>query len=247
MRPPSRKVSLLEEAGKGYGIRNRVAGILKTDATDVGGLATARRMGSILSQSECRKNPRSDAPGAAGHRPADRLGAGDESAFEQLVPLVHAELRRLAHREMGRERAGHTLQTTALVNEAYLRLIDVSQVQWQDRAHFFAMSARLMRRILVDHARSRQSHKRGGGRRRVSFEEVLVVPLERGSDLVALDDALQALAAVDARKCQVVELRYFGGLSVEESAEALHVSPDTILRDWRLAKAWLLRELSGGG
>ena len=174
-------------------------------------------------------------------------GAGDESAFEQLVPLVHAELRRLAHREMGRERAGHTLQTTALVNEAYLRLIDVSQVQWQDRAHFFAMSARLMRRILVDHARSRQSHKRGGGRRRVSFEEVLVVPLERGSDLVALDDALQALAAVDARKCQVVELRYFGGLSVEESAEALHVSPDTILRDWRLAKAWLLRELSGGG
>ena len=173
-------------------------------------------------------------------------GAGDESAFEQLVPLVHAELRRLAHREMGRERAGHTLQTTALVNEAYLRLIDVSRVRWQDRAHFFAMSARLMRRILVDHARSRKSQKRGGATRKVSFEEALVVSAERGSDLVALDDALQGLAAVDARKCQVVELRYFGGLSVEESAEALQVSPDTILRDWRLAKAWLLRELSEG-
>jgi len=173
-------------------------------------------------------------------------GAGDESAFERLVPLVHAELRRLAHREMGRERAGHTLQTTALVNEAYLRLIDVSRVQWQDRAHFFAMSARLMRRILVDHARSRQSQKRGGATRKVSFEEALVVIPERGSDLVALDDALQALAAVDARKSQVVELRYFGGLSVEESAEALRVSPGTIMRDWRLAKVWLLRELSGG-
>ena len=173
-------------------------------------------------------------------------GAGDESAFEQLVPLVHAELRDLAHRAMGRERAGHTLQTTALVNEAYLRLIDVSRVRWQDRAHFFAMSARLMRRILVDHARSRKSQKRGGATRKVSFEEALVVSTERGSDLVALDDALKGLAAVDARKCEVVELRYFGGLSVEESAEALHVSPDTILRDWRLAKAWLLRELSQG-
>ncbi len=172
-------------------------------------------------------------------------GAGDESAFEQLVPLVHEELRRLAHREMGRERAGHTLQTTALVNEAYIRLIDVSRVRWQDRAHFFAMSARLMRRILVDHARSRKAYKRGGAIRVVSLEEALIVSPERGSDLVALDDALKALAAVDARKCQVVELRYFGGLSVEESAEALQVSSDTILRDWRLAKAWLLRELSG--
>lgn len=172
---------------------------------------------------------------------------GDESAFERLVPLVHAELRRLAHREMGRERAGHTLQTTALVNEAYLRLIDVSRVKWQDRAHFFAMSARLMRRILVDHARSRQSQKRGGATRKVSLEEAHVVSSERGADLVALDDALQALAAVDARKCQVVEMRYFGGLSVEESAEALHVSPETVMRDWRLAKVWLLRELSGGG
>lgn len=173
-------------------------------------------------------------------------GQGDESAFEQLVPLVHAELHRLAHREMGRERAGHTLQTTALVNEAYMRLIDVSQVQWKDRAHFFAMSARLMRRVLVDHARARQSQKRGGDARKVTFEEALVVSAERGSDLVTLDDALQALAAVDARKSQVIELRYFGGLSVDETAEALQVSPDTVIRDWRLAKAWLLRELDGG-
>ncbi|HTY42634.1 MAG TPA: sigma-70 family RNA polymerase sigma factor [Thermoanaerobaculia bacterium] len=173
--------------------------------------------------------------------------AGDAVAFERLVPLVHAELRRLAHREMGRERAGHTLQTTALVNEAYLRLVDSSRVRWQDRAHFFAMSAQLMRRILVDHARARRARKRGGGARQVELDEALVVSPERGSDLVALDDALQALAVVDARKAQVVELRYFGGLSANESAEALGVSPETVLRDWRLAKAWLLRELSGGG
>jgi RNA polymerase sigma factor (TIGR02999 family) len=127
-----------------------------------------------------------------------------------------------------------------------MRLIDVSQVQWKDRAHFFAMSARLMRRVLVDHARARQSQKRGGDARKVTFEEALVVSAERGSDLVTLDDALQALAAVDARKSQVIELRYFGGLSVEETAEALQVSPDTVIRDWRLAKAWLLRELDGG-
>ena len=171
-------------------------------------------------------------------------GTGDESAFEQLVPLVHQELRRLAHREMGREGAGHTLQTTALVNEAYIRLIDASRVQWQDRTHFFAMSARLMRRILVDHARSRKAQKRGGPLRALSLEEALLISPERGSDLVALDDALKALAAFDARKCQVVELRYFGGLTAEESAEALQVSRETILRDWRLAKAWLLRELS---
>jgi len=145
---------------------------------------------------------------------------------------------------MGREGAGHTLQTTALVNEAYIRLIDASRVQWQDRTHFFAMSARLMRRILVDHARSRKAQKRGGPLRALSLEEALLISPERGSDLVALDDALKALAAFDARKCQVVELRYFGGLTAEESAEALQVSRETILRDWRLAKAWLLRELS---
>lgn len=173
-------------------------------------------------------------------------GSGDLSALEHLVPLVHEELRRLARRAMARERGGHTLQTSALVNEAYLRLVDLSRVQWQDRAHFFAMSARLMRRILVDHARSRASRKRGGGARKVSFDEALVVSAERGADLVALDDALHALAAVDPRKSQVVELRFFGGLSVEEAGEALGVSPETVARDWRLAKVWLLRELGGG-
>lgn len=170
-------------------------------------------------------------------------GAGDESALSQLIPLVHGELRRLARRLMRGERDGHTLQTTALVNEAYMRLVDLSRVRWQDRAHFFAISARLMRRILVDHARSRKYLKRGGGTRQISFDEALVLPHERAADLVALDDALEALAAVDPRKSQVVELRYFGGLSVEETAESLHVSAETVMRDWRLAKAWLLREL----
>ncbi|MGE5198968.1 MAG: sigma-70 family RNA polymerase sigma factor [Rhodospirillaceae bacterium] len=169
---------------------------------------------------------------------------GDTSALEHLVPLVHAELRRLARRQMRRERAGHTLQTTALVNEAYLRLVDLSRIRWQDRTHFFAMSARLMRRILVDHARSRRYLKRGGNAPRVTFDEGLAVSAEPAADLVALDDALQAMARVDARKSQVVELRYFGGLSVEETAEALHVSPETVMRDWRLAKAWLLREIT---
>jgi len=144
---------------------------------------------------------------------------------------------------MGHERQGHTLQATALVNEAYLRLIDVRQVRWQNRAHFFAVSARLMRRILVDSARSRLYQKRGGGAPRVTLDEALLVGTERGKDLVALDDALQALSALDPRKGQVVELRYFGGLTVEETAEALHVSPDTVMRDWKLAKVWLLREL----
>ena len=172
-------------------------------------------------------------------------GGGDQSALEQLMPLVHVELRRLARREMGRERPNHTLQTTALVNEAYIRLIDLSRVRWQDRAHFFAMSSRLMRRILVDHARARQSQKRGGGVPRVSIDEALAVAPERGPDLVALDDALQALATLDERKSRVVEMRFFAGLSVEETAEALHVSPETVMRDWRLAKVWLLRELTG--
>ena len=172
-------------------------------------------------------------------------GQGDEAALEQLVPLVHGELRRLARRHMGHERQGHTLQATALVNEAYLRLIDVQEVHWQNRAHFFAMSARLMRRILVDFARSRHYQKRGGGAQQVSLDEALVVCKERGQDLVALDDALQALAAIDPRKSQVVEMRFFGGLSVEESAEALHISPETVMRDWKLAKVWLARELSG--
>jgi len=168
---------------------------------------------------------------------------GDQAALEQLIPLVHEELRRLARRHMAHERVGHTLQATALVNEAFVRLIDVRQVKWQDRAHFFAMSSRLMRRILVDFARSKGYQKRGGGAQKVSFDEALVVATEPGQDLVALDDALTALAAFDGRKAQVVEMRFFGGLSVEETAEALNVSVDTVMRDWKLAKAWLLREL----
>jgi RNA polymerase sigma factor (TIGR02999 family) len=172
-------------------------------------------------------------------------GQGDQTALEQLMPLVHGELRRLARRHMGHERVGHTLQATALVNEAYLRLIDIRQVQWQNRAHFFAMSARLMRRILVDFARSRQYLKHGGGAQKVSLDDALVITPERGHELVDLDDALEALAEVDARKAQVVEMRFFGGLSVQETAEALHVSPETVMRDWKLAKVWLLRELKG--
>ncbi len=161
------------------------------------------------------------------------------------MPLVHGELRRLARRHMGHERVGHTLQATALVNEAYLRLIDIRQVQWQNRAHFFAMSARLMRRILVDFARSRRYLKRGAGAQKVSLDEALILSPERGHELVDLDDALEALAVVDARKARVVEMRFFGGLSVDETAEALHVSPETVMRDWKLAKVWLLRELKG--
>jgi RNA polymerase sigma factor (TIGR02999 family) len=171
-------------------------------------------------------------------------GRGEPHAFEQLVPLVHEELRRLARQYMVRERPGHTLQATALVNEAYMRLIDLKRIRWQDRAHFFAMSARVMRRILVDLARTRRSEKRGGRAPRVSLDEALVVSKESTQDLLTLDDALQALAAVHPRKSQVVELRFFGGLSLEETAEALQVSVDTVKRDWRYAKLWLLKELS---
>lgn len=146
---------------------------------------------------------------------------------------------------MGRERVGHTLQATALVNEAYLRLIEVQHVNWQNRAHFLAVSARLMRRILVDFARSKHYQKRGGGAAKVTFDEALIGANEAGQDLVALDDALEALAKVDERKSRVIELRFFGGLSVEETASVLTVSPDTVMRDWRLAKAWLLREMKG--
>ena len=170
-------------------------------------------------------------------------GRGEASAFDRLVPLVHDELRRLARRHMRHERPGHTLQATALVNEAYLRLIEIKRVRWQNRAHFFAMSACVMRRILVDSARARGNEKRGGGVLKVSLDEGLLVSRQPGQDLVALNDALQTLEAVHPRKSQVVELRFFGGLSVEEAAEALHVSPDTVKRDWRFAKLWLLREL----
>ena len=170
-------------------------------------------------------------------------GDGDQAALEKLTPLVYDELRRLAHRYMGRERPGHALQTTALVHEVYIRLIDGRKVRWQDRAHFFAVSARLMRRILVDLARSRLYQKRGGGAEQVSLDEALVVSREKGADLVALDDALTALAGVDPRMSQVVELRFFGGLSVDETAEALKISTDTVTSDWKLAKAWLQQRL----
>ena len=174
-------------------------------------------------------------------------GDGNDGALEQLTPLVEAELRRLARGYMRRERRGHTLQTTALVNEAFLRLTDARHVRWQDRAHFLGISARLMRRVLVDHARARGFRKRGGGAQRVTLDEGLIASPEPPLDLVALDRALEALAADDVRKSRVIELRFFGGLSVEETAEVLHVSPQTIKRDWRLAKLWLLRELDGIG
>jgi len=170
-------------------------------------------------------------------------GDGDQSALEQLAPLVQSELHRLAHHYMGRERPGHTLQTSALVNEAYIRLIDWKNVRWQNRAHFFAVSAQLMRRILVDFARDRQNLKRGGDVPKVSLTAAAAFPTERGADLVALDEALKMLAEVDPRKSQVVEMRFFGGLSVKEVAEVLNVSEETVMRDWRLAKVWLLREL----
>ncbi len=171
-------------------------------------------------------------------------GDGDESALEELTPLVHEELHRLAHHYMGHERPGHTLQTTALVNEAYVRLIDWKNVRWQNRAHFFAVSAQLMRRILVDFARSRGYQKRGGGALAVTLDDAAFVSDEKGSDMVALDEALVSLAELDARQSKVVELRFFGGLSNEETAEVLKVSPGTVRRDWSLARAWLHRELS---
>lgn len=170
---------------------------------------------------------------------------GDEAALNDLMPLVQGELRRIARRCMAGERVGHSLQPTALVNEAYLRLIDARRVDWQNRAHFLAMSARLMRRVLVDHARAKGYQKRGGNAVRVTFAEELPVVADSGRDLVAINDALEALAKHDERKAHVVEMRFFGGLSVEETAEALRVSPETVMRDWKFAKAWLQRELAG--
>ncbi len=170
-------------------------------------------------------------------------GRGDRHAFDALVPLVHDELRRLAKRYMARERPDHSLQPTALVNEAYLRLIDLKQIEWRDRAHFLAMSARVMRRILVDFARARHNQKRGGRGAKVSLDAAGPIFKDTDQDLVALDDALRALAAVHPRKSDVVELRFFGGLSNEEAAKTLNVSVDTVKRDWRFAKLWLLRQL----
>jgi RNA polymerase sigma factor (TIGR02999 family) len=172
-----------------------------------------------------------------------RWGQGDNAARDELIPLVHDELHRIACRYMAGERAGHTLQPTALVNEAYLRLIDVQRVRWTDRTHFLAISARLMCRVLVDFARARRSQKRGGGVDMVTFDEELPVFDESAASVVALDEALQTLGAFDERKSRVIELRFFGGLSIAETALALDVSPDTVMRDWRLAKAWLSRAL----
>jgi RNA polymerase sigma factor (TIGR02999 family) len=171
---------------------------------------------------------------------------GDEAALAQLVPLVETELRRLAQRYLSRERTGHSLQTADLVNEAYLRLIDWKNVEWQNRAHFFGVAAQLMRRILVDHARRRRYRKRGGETIRVSLTEAVNVTQERAVDVVALNDALEALAAFDERKSQIVELRFFGGLSEKEAAEVLKISPRTVRREWSMAQAWLYRELSRG-
>jgi RNA polymerase sigma factor (TIGR02999 family) len=170
---------------------------------------------------------------------------GNQEALDELVPLVHAELHRLARHYMRNERPGHTLQTTELVNEAYVRLIDWKNVRWQNRAHFFGVAAQIMRRILVDFARSRASAKKGGGKQCVSLSEAMTISPERGEDLIALDDALQSLAELDSRKSRIVELRFFGGLSVEETAEVLKISARTVMRDWGLAQAWLYRELSG--
>jgi RNA polymerase sigma factor (TIGR02999 family) len=171
-------------------------------------------------------------------------GNGNEAALEKLMPLVYEELRRLAHQYMRRERPGHTLQTTALVNEVYFRLIDQKRMHWQNRAHFLAIAAQLMRRILVDHARSHQYAKRGGGAPKVSLDEGAIVAEEQAADLIALDDALVSLAAIDERKSRIVELRFFGGLSVEETAETLKTSTRTVMREWSMAKAWLYHTIN---
>jgi RNA polymerase sigma factor (TIGR02999 family) len=171
-------------------------------------------------------------------------GNGDQVARDQLMGVVYDELHRLAHRYMKRESPGHTLQTSALVNEAFVRLVDQKNVRWQNRAHFFAIAAQMMRRILVDYARSRNYAKRGGGAAQVSLDEALIVSDERSAEVVNVHEALEHLAEFDARKSQIVELRFFGGLSIDETAEVLRVSPGTVMRDWTLAKAWLRREIS---
>jgi len=169
---------------------------------------------------------------------------GDQAALEEVIPLVDAELRRLARHYMARENSGHTLQTSALINEAYLRLLDQQDTPWQNRAHFYGVAAQVMRHILIDHARSYCYAKRGGGARKVPLDEVMIMNDQRAEELVALDDALQALATLDPRKSQIIELRFFGGLSIAETAEVLKLSPITITREWRSAKAWLRREMN---
>jgi RNA polymerase sigma factor (TIGR02999 family) len=182
----------------------------------------------------------------SGSGPTELLRAwsqGDGSAFERLVPLVYEELHRIARRYMRLERPDHTLQATSLVNEAYLRLIDVNRVEWQDRAHFFAVAAQMMRRILVESARNRRRQKRGGGAVHLKLDEIQELPASKDYDVVALSDALSGLATFDARMSQIVELRFFGGLTVDETAQVLNVSPETVMRDWKTAKSWLLREI----
>lgn len=170
---------------------------------------------------------------------------GDQAALDKLIPVVYQEMRRLAHHYMRQERAGHTLQTTALVNEAYMRLADYKRMRWQNRAHFFAVAALVMRRILVEHARGRDYAKRGGGTERVALDEAAFVSEGRSAEVIAVDDALKELEAWDARKGRIVELRFFGGLSIDETAEVLKISPTTVQREWRSAKAWLHRAISG--
>jgi RNA polymerase sigma-70 factor, ECF subfamily len=174
-------------------------------------------------------------------------GAGDQSALKRLMDVVYGELHNLASHYMAAEQVGHTLQTTALVNEVYVRLVDVKHVGWEDRTHFFALCAQLMRRVLIDFARSRNYQKRGGRIPHVELHEAATISMETGPEILAVDEALESLAKVDERKSQVVELRFFGGLTVDETAAVLKVSPETVIRDWRLAKAWLLRKLSGEG
>ena len=169
---------------------------------------------------------------------------GDQAALDKLTPLVYEELRRMAHRYMNRERPGHTMQTTALVNEAYIRLVNRKNVHWENRAHFFAIAAQLMRTILVDHARSHAYQKRGGGARNITLDEAMVVSQQRAADVVALDEALKELAKIDPQQSRIVELRFFGGLTIEETAEVLGLSPATIKREWSTAKAWLYHELA---
>ena len=171
---------------------------------------------------------------------------GDRSALDELAPMLHADLHRVAHKHMNSERGGHTLQTTALINEMYVRLVDVQRVKWQDRAHFFAVAAGVMRHILVDYARSRLGQKRGGGAPTVCLDAASSIQVNLDPDIVGLNDALCALETLDQRKAKVVELRFFGGLTVDETAEVLHISADTVSRDWKMAKVWLLRELQSG-
>ena len=191
-----------------------------------------------------------DATGVSQQRVTELLGKwsqGDQAALTELTPLIYEELRRLAHREMGAERPYHTLQTTALVNEAYLRLADQTNAQWQNRAHFFAVAARAMRRILVSYARSQRAQKRGGGAPKMELDEAALVSPEESQEIIDLHEALERLAALDSRKAQIVELKYFGGLNYDEMAEVLKISPVTVRRDWRFAKAWLYTQLQNAG